>query len=107
MAFLVRRLLQGVVVLFGISTLVFALTWLTGDPASVLLPISTPPDQVEAFRHRLGLDQPLPVQYVAFLSRAIRGDFIGLALAVRHSLPSSEMALLRFAIAPPAGTASR
>jgi peptide/nickel transport system permease protein len=73
--FLVRRLLQGVVVLFGISTLVFALTWLTGDPASVLLPVNTPPDQVEVFRHRLGLDQPLPVQYAAFLGRAIHGDF--------------------------------
>jgi peptide/nickel transport system permease protein len=75
LAFLVRRLLQAVVVLFGISTLVFGLTWLSGDPASVLLPVSTPPDQVEAFRHRLGLDQPLPVQYVAFLGRALRGDF--------------------------------
>jgi ABC-type dipeptide/oligopeptide/nickel transport system permease component len=75
MIFLVRRLLQGVVVLFGISTLVFALTWLTGDPASVLLPVNTPPDQVEVFRHRLGLDQPLPVQYAAFLGRAIHGDF--------------------------------
>ena len=75
MIFLVRRLLQGVVVLFDISTLVFALTWLTGDPASVLLPVNTPPDQVEVFRHRLGLDQPLPVQYAAFLGRAIHGDF--------------------------------
>ena len=75
MVFLVRRLLQAVVVLFGISTLVFGLTWLSGDPASVLLPVSTPPDQVEVFRHRLGLDQPLPVQYVAFLGRALRGDF--------------------------------
>ena len=75
MIFLVRRLLQGVVVLFGLSSLVFALTWSTGDPASVLLPVNTPPDQVEAFRHRLGLDQPLPVQYLAFLGRAVRGDF--------------------------------
>jgi peptide/nickel transport system permease protein len=70
-----RRLLQGVVVLFGVSALVFALTWLTGDPATVLVPLNTPPDQVEAFRQRLGLDQPLPAQYVTFLGRAIRGDF--------------------------------
>jgi peptide/nickel transport system permease protein len=73
--YLARRLLQGVVVLFGISTLVFALTWLTGDPAAVLLPVNTPPDQAEVFRHQLGLDQPLPVQYVQFLGRALHGDF--------------------------------
>ena len=73
--YVVRRLLHGVVVLFGISTVVFALTWLTGDPASVLLPINTPPDQVASFRHQLGLDKPLPIQYVEFLGRALHGDF--------------------------------
>src|SRR5438067_5381527 len=75
MIYIARRLLHGVVVLFGISTVVFALTWLTGDPASVLLPLNTPPDQVEVFRHQMGLDQPVPVQYVAFLGRALHGDF--------------------------------
>jgi peptide/nickel transport system permease protein len=73
--YVASRLLHGVFVLFGISTVVFALTWLTGDPASALLPINTPPDQVEAFRHNMGLDQPVPVQYVAFLGRALHGDF--------------------------------
>src|SRR5438105_15097047 len=75
MTYVAQRLLHGAFVLFGISTIVFALTWLTGDPASALLPINTPPDQVEAFRHNMGLDQPIPVQYVAFLSRALHGDF--------------------------------
>jgi peptide/nickel transport system permease protein len=73
--YVASRLLHGVFVLFGISTIVFALTWLTGDPASALLPLNTPPDQVEAFRHNMGLDQPIPVQYVAFLGRAVHGDF--------------------------------
>jgi peptide/nickel transport system permease protein len=75
MSFIAQRLLHGVFVLFGISTIVFALTWLTGDPASALLPLNTPPDQVEAFRHNMGLDQPVPVQYAAFLGRALHGDF--------------------------------
>ena len=75
MRFIVRRLLQGVVVLFGISLVVFGLTWLTGDPASVLLPVNTPPDQVANFRRVMGLDQPLPLQYLAFLQRAVHGDF--------------------------------
>ena len=75
MRYIAHRLLHGVFVLFGISTVVFALTWLTGDPASVLLPVNTPPDQVEVFRHQMGFDQPLPVQYLAFLGRAVHGDF--------------------------------
>jgi peptide/nickel transport system permease protein len=51
------------------------LTWLTGDPARALLPLNTPPDQIEAFRHNMGLDKPIPVQYVEFLGRAVHGDF--------------------------------
>jgi peptide/nickel transport system permease protein len=73
--YLLQRLLHGAFVLLGISTVVFALTWLTGDPASALLPINTPPDQVAAFRHNMGLDKPIPVQYVEFLGRALHGDF--------------------------------
>ena len=75
MLYIVSRLLHGLVVLFGVSVVVFGLTWLTGDPASVLLPVNTPPEQVEVFRHNMGLDEPIPVQYVAFLGRAVRGDF--------------------------------
>jgi len=73
--YIVRRLLHGVVVLLGISVLVFGLTWLTGDPASVLLPVNTPPAQVQVFRHNMGLDRPVPVQYLDFLAHAVRGDF--------------------------------
>src|SRR5438552_5173851 len=75
MTYVLQRLLHGAFVLLGVSVVVFGLTWLTGDPASVLLPLNTPPDQVEVFRHQMGLDQPVPVQYVAFLGRAVRGDF--------------------------------
>lgn len=75
MKYLLQRLLHGVFVLLGISIIVFGLTWLSGDPASVLLPINTPPDQVAQFRHQMGLDQPVPIQYLEFLGRAIHGDF--------------------------------
>jgi ABC-type dipeptide/oligopeptide/nickel transport system permease component len=48
---------------------------LAGDPVAVLLPLDAPPEQVEAFRHEMGFDRPLPVQYFYFMSRAVRGDF--------------------------------
>jgi peptide/nickel transport system permease protein len=81
LTFVVRRLVHGIFVLFGISVVVFALTWLTGDPASVLLPVNTPPDQVAQFRHQMGLDRPIPVQYIDFLVRALHGDF---GVSFRH-----------------------
>jgi len=73
--YMVRRLLHGLVVLFGVSVIVFLLMHLGGDPVAVLLPLDTPPEQIEAFRHEMGFDRPLPVQYFFFLSRAVRGDF--------------------------------
>ena len=73
--YLLRRVLHGVVVLLGVSVIVFLLMHLGGDPVAVLLPLDAPPEQVAAFRQEMGFDRPLPVQYALFLSRAIRGDF--------------------------------
>jgi peptide/nickel transport system permease protein len=81
MLYVAQRLLYGLLVLLGVSIVVFGLTWLTGDPTSVLLPIDTPPDQVAAFRHTMGLDEPLPIQYLSFLGRAVHGDF---GVSLRH-----------------------
>ncbi len=75
MRFLVQRLLHGVAVILGVSVVVFALTWLTGDPTSVLVPLDTPPESVAQIRHQLGLDQSPPLQYAQFLGRAVHGDF--------------------------------
>jgi peptide/nickel transport system permease protein len=58
-----------------VSIIVFTLIHLSGDPVAVLLPLDTPPEQVEAFRQEMGFDKPWPVQYLLFLSRALRGDF--------------------------------
>jgi len=93
--YIVSRLLHGIVVLLGISVIVFGLTWLTGDPASVLLPINTPPEQVQVFRHTMGLDQPPPVQYVAFLGRALHGDF---GVSLRNRTPALPLVLQRLPV---------
>jgi len=73
--YIARRAVHGVIVLFGVSIIVFLLMHLSGDPVAVLLPLDTPPEQIEAFRHEMGFDRPLPVQYFYFMSRAVRGDF--------------------------------
>ncbi len=73
--YILRRLMHGLVVLAGVSVLVFALLHVSGDPVAVLLPLDTPPEEVARFRHQMGFDRPLPVQYLFFISRAVRGDF--------------------------------
>jgi peptide/nickel transport system permease protein len=93
--YIVRRLIHGVFVLLGVSVIVFGLTWLTGDPASVLLPVNTPPDQVQAFRHNMGLDQPVPLQHVAFLGRAVHGDF---GVSFRHRTAALPLVLERLPV---------
>jgi peptide/nickel transport system permease protein len=74
-SFLAQRVLHGLGVILGVSLIVFGLTWLRGDPLSVLVPLNTPPSEIERIRTSLSLDRPLPIQYVAFLSRAMQGDF--------------------------------
>ncbi|WP_018465039.1 ABC transporter permease [Calidithermus timidus] len=74
-AYVVRRLLGLIPVLFGISLLVFAfLRAIPGDPAVVMLGERGTPEQIEALREKLGLNRPLPEQYVIFVSQLLRGD---------------------------------
>jgi peptide/nickel transport system permease protein len=73
--YILKRLLGLLPVLFGITLLVFMfLHLIPGDPATVLLGERGTPEQVEFVRARLGLDRPLPLQYLAFLASLLRWD---------------------------------
>jgi len=74
MMYLVQRLVQGVFVLLGVTTIVFALTFVAGDPVATLAPLEATPEERAAFAHNMGLDRPIPVQYLDFLAHAARGD---------------------------------
>jgi peptide/nickel transport system permease protein len=65
---------------------------LRGDPLAVLVPLNTPPDEAERLRHDLGLDRPLPVQYLAFLGRVVQGDF---GMSLRQRAPALPLVLER------------
>jgi peptide/nickel transport system permease protein len=74
--YVIKRLLSLLPVLFGITLLVFAfLHLIPGDPAVVLLGERATPEQVEALRQQLGLNQPLPLQYLTFLANLLWFDF--------------------------------
>jgi peptide/nickel transport system permease protein len=73
--YVIRRLLQSVLVIIGVVTLVFFLTNLTGDPVTLMLGDNATPQDVERVRHDMGLDRPLYVQYFSFLSTTARGHW--------------------------------
>ena len=75
MRYILQRLAQGLLVLLGVTTIVFALTFVAGDPVATLAPLEATPEERAAFAHNMGLDRPIPVQYVDFLAHAVRGDF--------------------------------
>jgi peptide/nickel transport system permease protein len=92
--YIAQRFLWVIVVLLGISVLTFLMLHLTpGDPALILLgPIATPQD-VARLRRELGLDQPLMMQYLYWISHVIRGD-LGRSITLHR--PVLGEVLLRF-----------
>jgi ABC-type dipeptide/oligopeptide/nickel transport system permease component len=82
--YLGSRLWQSLLTVVGISTLLFFVLRLSGDPVTLLLPLDAPPEARQALRRDLGLDAPLGVQYLRFVSRLARLDF-GESLRLRQS----------------------
>jgi peptide/nickel transport system permease protein len=74
---LVKRLLQLIPVLFGVSVIVFLMITLTpGDPVEIMLSgQNATPEQEAALRRDMGLDRPLPERFATFLVNAAQGDF--------------------------------
>ena len=75
LGYALRRLALTIPVLFGISVIVFlVISLIPGDPATAILGSFATPENVERIRRELGLDQPLPLQYVTWLSGVLEGD---------------------------------
>lgn len=90
-----RRILQMVPLVFGISLVLFAVIQAApGGPEGALLESGRfiDPDVIEAYRQRLGVDRPVPVQYVRWLTAALSGD---LGISFSTTRPVSEMILER------------
>src|SRR5437868_2990066 len=90
--YLTRRLLQSLLVLFGVSFVVFFILHLTGDPALVLLPPEASAEDIRRFREAMGFNDPFFVQYGRFLMGALRGDF---GQSIRHGEPAFDLVMER------------
>lgn len=91
-AFLISRLLYAVAVVLGVSIAVFFLIRIGGDPSALFLPPEASLEEIANFRHLMGFDRPLPVQYFEFISRAVQGDF---GMSLRYEQPAMQLVLDR------------
>ena len=78
MSYVIRRVLQSVIVVFGVSIVAFGMIFMTGDPTEVILGTQADHmtvDQIQEYRVKMGFDRPWLVQYVSFVGNALHGDF--------------------------------
>ena len=92
-AFILRRLMQAVLVMVTVAFIAFMLFQYVGDPVVFLLGQDATPDQVRELRAALGLDQPFVVQFWHFLVNAVQGEF---GLSLRQGAKVSRLIAERF-----------
>lgn len=100
--YIIRRLLQSVIVVLGVSLLVFVILYQTGDPVILMASPDATQEQIDQLRESLGFNRPWYVQYLDFITDAARGDF---GTSLRQGQPVFDLiidrlpATLRLAVA--------
>ena len=90
--FIILRVLQGLLAIFAISLIVFALSRVAGDPLAAILDDESGKEQIELIRKSWGLDQPLHVQYFTYMRRLLTGD---LGVSFKWDRPVAELIVER------------
>lgn len=93
LGFLIRRIIQSVFVMLTVALIAFMMFRFMGDPVNSMVAENATSEERAAVRERLGLDQPLWVQYGRFVGRAATGDF---GLSWRNARPVSTLLSERF-----------
>lgn len=91
--YVMARLAQAIFLLLGVSTIVFIVLRLSGDPIVLLVPQDAPPEVIADMRRAFGFDAPLPEQYWRFLGRLLRLDF---GQSLSYNQPALDVVFSRF-----------
>jgi peptide/nickel transport system permease protein len=103
MIWFAQRLFHFIIVILGVTTLVFIALRMTGDPALMLLPGDPTPEDIALARQKLGVDKPLLTQYVTFVASAFSGH---LGTSFQHGVDATGLVFERLpATAALAGSA--
>ncbi len=86
--YIVQRLFQGIVLLFLVTSIVFFLGRLTGNPVDMMLPEDATEEDRQAMIETLGLDGSMAKQFAIFMANALRGD---LGDSIRYRQPATDM----------------
>jgi peptide/nickel transport system permease protein len=105
--YLIRRVLQSIVVMLCVSFVVFVILYMSGDPVEMMLPPEATQIEIDQLRHHMGLDQPFHVQYATFMKNALQGDlgtsFVfnkpSIGLIIERVPATLELALLAMLLA--------
>lgn len=90
--FLLKRLLQAIVVLLCVTAVVFGMVFLSGDPAALMLPADATTQDIATLRQQLGLNEPIWLQYLRFLGGLLHGNF---GTSLRFHSPALPLLLER------------
>lgn len=88
LAFIIQRLFQSVLVMLVVGLISFSLFQFTGDPVNNMVGQEATIEQREALREKLGLNDPIPVQFINWVGNAAQGEF---GLSYRMGLPVSDL----------------
>jgi peptide/nickel transport system permease protein len=92
LAYIIRRFLQAIIVIFGVIVITFMISRVIGDPVVLLLPAEATPEERDYLTKELGLDKPLYVQLVVYMGNVLRGDF---GQSFRHGEPAMKLLMER------------
>jgi peptide/nickel transport system permease protein len=90
--YIIKRLWLGLLTLIGVSMIIFIAVRLSGDPVLLLVAPDATDQEIEQMKVELGLDKPVPVQYVIFMKNSLKGDF---GRSTRYRRPALELVLDR------------
>ena len=91
-AYILRSLAQGALVLLAVAFIAFSMFRFVGDPVANMVGQEATLEDREQLRERLGLDRPFPIQYAIFVGNAVQGDF---GISYRQARPVSALMLER------------
>jgi len=90
--YVLKRTLLGILAIIGVSVIIFIATRLSGDVTFLMLPDNATKEDIVAIRAALGLDKPIPIQYLIFIQHAVVGDF---GSSIIYKLPAMNLVFAR------------